>query len=265
LASAFHAIVRDTRAALEGRRIREAAELVYGRVPSTIRRYIARGGSPGPALQNVGVAWATLLAPVTPHLAEELGETKFPGLVARAPFPTVEDFPLDESADATESYLDRVEDDLRPIVRMATERREPPEGAVFFVADAWKRHVEEWTREALAANPKALPVAAVLGRASAHPDLAAHRGDVAKYVTRIAPALRTEPAPTASVDELGALKGASAYLARRFGLTSVTVLPEREGAEHDPAGRRDRARPGRPAFFLYGATGLRPGSAPTES
>ena len=31
--------------------------------------------------------------------------------------------------------------------------------------------------------------------------------------------------------------------------------PSSEGAEHDPAGRRDRARPGRPAFFLYGASG----------
>jgi leucyl-tRNA synthetase len=258
LASALHAIVRDVRAGIERQRLREVAELVYGRIPSLIRRYHARGGAPGPALQKVTLAWIRLLGPVTPHLAEELGAGRFPGLVATAPFPSPEEFARDDRADATEAFLDRVEDDLRPIVRMATERREPPDGVVFFVASPWKVQVEQWTREALGADPKSLPVAAVLGRASGHPELSAHRGDIAKYVTRVAPAIRSEPGPPPSVDELGALRAAEAYLARRFSLRSVTVLPEHEGAEHDPAGRRDRARPGRPAFFLYGANGPRP-------
>ncbi len=265
LASSMHGLVRDTRAAIEGRRLREASELIYGRVPATVRRYLARGGGPGPALQKVARSWTAMLAPITPHVAEELGSPVFPGLVAEARFPDPEEFARDDAADATEAFLDRVEADLRPIVRMATDRGQPPEGAVFFVADSWKRLVEGWTREALDANPKTLPVAAVLGRAAAHPELAAHRGDVAKYVARIAPALRTEPATHAPVDELSALKGATAYLAKRFGLSSLTVLPEHEGAEHDPAGRRDRARPGRPAFFLYGANGPRPTPTRRES
>ncbi|MCI4326765.1 MAG: class I tRNA ligase family protein [Thermoplasmata archaeon] len=261
LASAMHGVVRDVHVAVESRRLRDVAELVYGRVPSLVRRYIARGGSPGPALQQLARAWIPLLAPVTPHLAEALGAGRFPGLVAIEPFPTAESFARDETADATESFLDQVEDDLRPIVRMATERREPPEGVVFFVASPWKRSVEGWTREALAADPKAFPVGAVMGRAAAHPEMAAYRGEIAKYVTRVTPALRTEPTAAPSIDELGALRGAEGYLARRFGLGAVTVLPEHEGAEHDPAGRRDRARPGRPAFFLYGANGPRPPAA----
>jgi leucyl-tRNA synthetase len=262
LASAMHAVVRDVRAGVEGRRLREVAELVYGRIPALVRRYHARGGSHGPALQRLADAWIRLLGPTTPHLAEELGAGRFPGLVATALFPTLEEFARDDRADATEAFLDRVEDDLRPIVRMATERSEAPEGVVFFVAAPWKVQVERWTREALAADPKSLPVAAVLGRAAAHPELAAHRGEVAKYVSRVVPALRSERDPAATIDELGALRGAEGYLARRFSLGSVTVLPENEGAAHDPAGRRDRARPGRPAFFLYGANGPRPRRAP---
>jgi hypothetical protein len=183
-----------------------------------------------------------------------------PELVATADFPSPEEFARDDAADAAEAYLERVEDDLRPIVRMANERGDPPEGVVFFVASGWKRLVEEWTREGLAADPKSFPVAAVMGRSAGHPELAAHRAEIAKYVTKVAPALRNEPPPGPAIDELGALRGAEGYLAKRFGFGAVTVVAENEGAEHDPAGRRERARPGRPAFFLYGRSGLRPGS-----
>jgi leucyl-tRNA synthetase len=259
LESGMHALVRDVRLGIEGRRLREVAGVVYGGVPALVRRYLTRGGTTGPTLEKLALAWIRLLAPVTPHLAEELGAGRFPGLVSLAPFPSPDDFAQDERADAAEAFLDRVEDDLRPIVRMATERRDPPEGVVFFVADPWKDQVERWAREALANDPKSLPVGAVLGRAAGHPELAAHRAEIAKYVTRVAPALRSEPGPAPAVDELGTLRAAEGYLARRFALGAVTVLREREGAEHDPAGRRERARPGRPAFFLYGASGPRPG------
>jgi len=81
--------------------------------------------------------------------------------------------------------------------------------------------------------------------------VAAHRADVAKYVQRIGRLLRSEP-PTSgpSVDEEAALRGAEGYLLRRLGLGSVRVVRESEAAEFDPLGRRDRARPGRPAFYL---------------
>ncbi|MCI4321679.1 MAG: hypothetical protein L3K05_05175, partial [Thermoplasmata archaeon] len=202
-------------------------------------------------------AWIRLASPLTPHVAEELGEGVSQGLVAASSWPRPDEFALDESANARESYIDRVEDDLRPIVRMGVDRGAPPEGVVFFVAAPWKEKVEAWTRDALANDPRAPPIPAVLARAAAHPELAAHRGEVAKYVGRTAAAIRAEPAPAPVIDERAALRASEGYLARRFGFTAVVVLPEEEGAEHDPAGRRDRARPGKPAFFLYGAGGLR--------
>jgi leucyl-tRNA synthetase len=261
LASAFHGLAREAREALEALRIREFAEVVYGRAPATLRRYLARGGAPGPVLRLAALAWIRLASPLTPHTAEELREGADAGLVAASDWPRPEEFPLDEAADARESYVDRVEDDLGPIVRMGAERGQPPEGVVFFVAASWKAKVEGWTREALAHDPRAPAIPAVLARAASHPELAAHRGDIAKYVGRIATAVRTEPAALPSVDERAALRSAEGYLARRFGFTTVVVLPEEEGAEHDPTGRRDRARPGKPAFFLYGAIGPRPSDA----
>jgi leucyl-tRNA synthetase len=260
LASATHRLLADVQGSFDELRLREAAELVYGRLPGLVRRYLTRGGAPGPTLQKVALAGVRLLGPITPHLAEELGSGRFPGLVCQQPFPTPEEFVRDDAAMVTEAYLERIEEDLRPIVRMAVERGEPPEGVVFFVAAGWKAAVEGWTRDALAHDPKGVPIPAVLARAGEHPEMAAFRGEVAKYVGRIATAVRNEPEPTHPVPELGALKGAEGYLARRFGLSAVSVTREEEGSELDPLNRRDRARPGKPAFFLYGAKGPKPAS-----
>ncbi|MCI4325650.1 MAG: class I tRNA ligase family protein [Thermoplasmata archaeon] len=263
LAGAVHLLLADVSRAFDDLRLRGAAELVYGRLPGLIRRYQSRGGTAGPALQKVALAAVRLLGPITPHLAEELGAGRFRGLVCLQPFPTAEEFARDDAAMAAEAYLEQIEEDLRPIVRMAVDRGEPPEGVVFFVAAGWKAAVEGWTRDALAHDPKAVPIPAVLARAGEHPEMAAYRGEVAKYVGRIVTAVRNEPEPSRPVHELGTLRGAEGYLARRYGLSAVAVTREEEGSELDPLKRRDRARPGRPAFFLYGAKGPKPTSGPS--
>ena len=90
-----------------------------------------------------------------------------------------------------------------------------------------------------------------MARAASEPAVAAHRAEVAKYVQRIAPLARGEPpANGPPVDEEAALRGAEGYFVRRLGFVSVRVVRESEAAEFDPLGRRDRARPGRPAFYL---------------
>jgi len=90
-----------------------------------------------------------------------------------------------------------------------------------------------------------------MSRAASEPAVAAHRAEMAKYVPRVAPLLRGEPPSSGPpVDEERALRGAEAYLARRLGFPSVKVVRESEAGDLDPLNRRDRARPGRPAFYL---------------
>jgi len=251
LYSAFHRSVSAVRAAYESTDLRGAAEVTYVGVPTILRRYYLRGGVPGEATARVALAWVRLLAPLTPHLAEELGEGKFPGLVAVERFPEPEEFPRSDLADAHEAFLDRMEEDLRAVLRPAEERGEKPVAeAVFFVAEPWKATVERWLREAV--DRGELPnLKEIMARAASDPAVAAHRAEVAKYVPRVAPLLRAEPPPTGPwVDEEAALRGAEAYFGRRLGFPSVKVVRESEAGELDPLGRRDRARPGRPAFYL---------------
>ncbi|MGD0588317.1 MAG: class I tRNA ligase family protein [Thermoplasmata archaeon] len=251
LASAMHRAVRDVRAAYDATDLRGAAEITYVGIPALLRRYYARGGTPCGATAEVARGWIRLLAPLTPHLAEELGAGKFPGLVAVERFPKVDEFPRSEAADAHEAFLDRVEEDLRAVLRPAQERGEPAvEEAVFYIAEPWKATVERWVREVVD-HGESPNVRDVMARALSEPTVAAHRAEVAKYVQRIAALVRSEPPASGPVvDEEAALRGAEGYLVRRLGFGSVRVVRESEAEEFDPLGRRDRARPGRPAFYL---------------
>ncbi len=253
LGSRVHVLLGRVRQAFDELDLRAAAEAIYVGMPALLRRYYARGGAPGQATDRLARAWVALLSPITPHLAESLGAGRFTGLVALAPFPSAEAFARSDPAEHREAFLERVEDDLRAVLRPREERGEPrPDEAIFFVAAPWKATVEGWMREAVARGEEPT-VKGVMERAAAHAEVSAHRAEVPRYVQRVAPLLRSEPEAAPAVPELAVLRAAEGYLARRLGLPSVAVYPEEQAVPHDPLGRRERARPGRPAFYLVGA------------
>ena len=250
LLSQMRSIVARVRAAYRELDLRAAAELTFVALPSIVRRYYARGGSAGAATARVARAWVRLLSPIVPHAAEELGAAPGAALVAAEPFPTEDDFPAAPEAELREEYLDRVEEDLRAVTRLGSESEGTAPGELtFYVAARWKTPVEAWVREAVGRG-EPNPVRAVMARASEQPDLAAYRAEIPKYVQRVAPTIRAEPSRGVPPDERDVLTSAEGYLVRRFGFSAVVVHREEDAAAHDPMRRRDRARPGHPAFYL---------------
>ena len=232
--------------------LRRAAELLYVEVPALLRRYYARGGIPSRATARVARAWIRFLAPITPHAAEDLAAEWREGLVAAAGLPSAEEFEASPEAEGREEYLDAVEADLRAVLRAGERRDGPaPTRVYFYVAAPWKGTVEGWAREQLVRGEPA-GVREIFQRLGAHPELAAHRAEIPRYLERIGTALRAEGPRGAVVprDEVDTLRANAGYLARRFGLQEVAVHPESEAESVDPKGRRERARPGRPAFYF---------------
>jgi leucyl-tRNA synthetase len=253
LFDAMHLRLTEIRAAFDHLELREAAQGIYVTIPQHLRRYLARGGGPGPALQRAVEAWGRTLAPITPHLAEEIASSPGRGLIASDPFPDPAGFEPNPVARAREAFLEQLEDDLQSVLKPALARGERPKGVVFYVAAPWKRTVEEWMRGSSKTGPELLRE--VMERAAQHPELARARGEVAAYVQKIAAALRAEPPPPeVVVDELAALHAVEGYLTRRFQFSEVSVHREEDPKAPDPGQRRQRARPGRPAFFLLGRT-----------
>lgn len=247
----WHDVIGRAVAAFEAFRVREAGELVYAETPQLVRRYLARGGQSGPFLHRLTDDWVRLLHPITPHLSEELADGRFPSLVATSPFPSPDDYRAHPDARAAEAFLERVEEDLRNVLRPTTARGEAPTEVAFFVAAEWKRTLEEWARELVVARGNASPIKEIMERARTHPELSAALPEIPKYLQRVAPLLRAEPAPDPTrLDEVRLLRSAEAYLVRKYRFDRVSVYRESEAEEADPLGRRERARPGRPAFFL---------------
>jgi leucyl-tRNA synthetase len=259
LTSSLRAALDRVAQGYQGVALREVAETIYVTLPSLQRRYIARGGLPGPALQQLADLWVRLLVPMTPHLAEELAEGRFPSLAAALPFPDREQIPHAPAAMAAESYLERVEDDLRNVIRPAEARGEVPDGVTFFVADPWKSTIEQWLHDLSTGTPGSPPIRTVMERAKEHPELRAYLAEIPRYVERVSGLVRSEPSDAHPVaDEVAVLRAAEGYLARRFGFSIVGVYPESQGEAHDPLDRRHRARPGQPAFYLLPGGSARP-------
>ncbi|HUI38254.1 MAG TPA: class I tRNA ligase family protein, partial [Thermoplasmata archaeon] len=116
LESRAHEIVTSIRASFDGLQLRDAAESAFATFPSVLRRYLARGGSPGLTLQKVAGAWIRAMSPFAPHTAEEIGEGKFATLVAEARFPEPDEFGWSVESLADEAMIDRVEEDLRSVL-----------------------------------------------------------------------------------------------------------------------------------------------------
>jgi leucyl-tRNA synthetase len=251
LEAELHQALRDLVVALDAFELRDAGEIIYARIPGLFRRFLHRGGAPGGSTTRLLKIWIRALSPITPHLAEELGEGRFPDLVAVQPFPSPDDLAPSPDAISAERFLDQVEEDLQSVLRPAEARGERPKAVSFFVAPPWKRTLEAWLRESIPRSGSSVPMREIIDRAKNQGEMSAYLSEIPKYVQRIAPFLRSEGTqPLPPVDELHLLKQAEGYLARRFQFEEIGVYPEELGEEHDPHNRRDRARPGRPAFYL---------------
>jgi len=254
LESEFARQVIGGRAALDRLDLRSYAETVYVSIPAILRRFVVRGGAPSATTCRLGDLWVRLLSPVTPYLAEELGEGRFPTLVAQAPFPDPAELARSDRAEAAEGFLAQVEEDLREVLRPAEERGEPaPSEVIFYVAAEWKRLIDPWLRSAGAAGTSPSPKEILERLAREAPELSPPKAELAQYVLRAGPLVRADPVFPGPLHEEGVLRAAEGYLARRFGFRQVTVHREEAAAPHDPLRRRERARPGRPAFYLVRA------------
>ncbi|HEV2450206.1 MAG TPA: class I tRNA ligase family protein [Thermoplasmata archaeon] len=250
LEDAVHTLLHEIEEAWEQRDLRQVAQRVYYALPALLRRYTARGGEPGPALERIGRTALRLLSPITPHLAEELARAEGVPLVATQSYPRPTELAENPTARVREAYLLAVEEDLQSALRPLLAKGSPPTALTFYVAAPWKRTVDEWVRQSTASPSER--TREILARAEREPSLAAGREEIGPYLAKNAERVRSEPSTEwHPVDELALLRASEGYLARRFSLNQVNVHPETAASDVDPLGRRQRARPHHPAFYFH--------------
>jgi leucyl-tRNA synthetase len=186
--------------------------------------------------------WLRVLAPVIPHIAEELWERMHNvGFISLAAFPQYDNVYAETLVQ--KRFLDGVIDDISNI--QAAIKRET--ATIFvYLASGWKYHLYDLVH---GLDDRSLKQ--IMARAKEDPDLQTRLKDIAKIAPDLVKSLAQRPA----ADELLGFKtesetllAAQEYLSRRFGKRICIFVEDAE--TYDPSNRARRALPAKPAIYV---------------
>ena len=249
----MHERIQKTTDSMVELKTRAAAENVIYGISNDFRWYIRRRGSVNRETALLFLeAWVRLMAPMAPHLSEEVWERLGKsGFVSEAQWPKAEEFKKSVGAEVIEEIIRRTLEDINSIIRV-TEKT--PKHIVLYVAADWKwialtRLLE---REALGGGETKL----IMREFAADPDLKRHMKDAAKYIegiskeiAQMASEIKERLLRAGSVDELNALKSSVNFFSKEL-KAEVEVYKEDDNSKYDPMGRAKLAKPHRPAIYI---------------
>jgi leucyl-tRNA synthetase len=186
--------------------------------------------------------WLRVLAPVVPHIAEELWERMHKvGYISLAAFPHYDN--LYAETLAQKLFLDGVIGDISNI--QAAIRQET-ESVFIYLAAAWKYQLY-----AIAGGLDDHSIKKIMARAKENPDLRTRLKEIAQIAPGLAKSLAHEPTSDSTLGfeaESETLLAAKEYLTRKFGKHVYVCVENSE--EYDPANRARRALPAKPAIYV---------------
>jgi leucyl-tRNA synthetase len=193
-----------------------------------------------------------LLAPVAPHVCEEiwemLGERDF---IARAAWPTPDESKIGIKAEENESLIMNVVEDTQNIIKATGTK---PKKICYYTAASWKWKTYLKALEK-SASEKVLQKD-LMKQLMQEPDLRANAEKVAKFTAQIVDEInrtseetkqrRTE---TGIVQEGETLEEAKNFFRKEFNV-EIQVCNEEDTKRHDPKERAQLAKPYRPAIYI---------------
>lgn len=237
------------RAYMDDYDVRSYANEVYFEIPQDLRWYLKRGGRSRQSLIRAMEVWVTLMAPVTPHLAEELWE-----LMGKERFVSSRQIPegvVTETVLREEAKEKLVQDLMNDISEILKVTGVKPARLVLMTAPRWKH---EMLAEALSQPKGKVDMSTLIKSAmakvpgpEAKKEVPAFAKDLVGELTRSSEQARTSLA--IPIDELSTLRSSAAFMSAQFGC-DVSVYSADDPARTDPKGKARYARPGRPAVYV---------------
>jgi leucyl-tRNA synthetase len=187
------------------------------------------------------------MAPITPHVAEELwNKCGFEGLVAEYQYP--ETFVRSAGAEYGETMIRDVIADITQIIKV-TEMK--PKRAIVYTTPGWKVKVMKTALELASENKLDIP--GLTKACMSDPEIREH----GKAASELAKKLAVDMSRTSNdgrralldLNEAKHLSSAAEFMSLELGV-KVEVMSADEKDLYDPLGRSKAAVPGRPAIFL---------------
>jgi leucyl-tRNA synthetase len=197
-------------------------------------------------------AQTRMLAPVAPHVCEEIWEMLGgKDFIARTPWPTTDESKIDVKAEENETFIMNVLEDTQNIMKATGAK---PKRVCYYVAAAWK-----W-KSYLKALEKSASAKVLqkdlMKQLMQEPDLRANAEKVAKFTGQIADEInrtseetKQRRVQTGIVDESEALEEARSFFQKELN-AEIHVFNEEDTKRHDPKQRAQLAKPYRPAIYI---------------
>jgi len=122
LASVFNAKMKKITELMAVYNFKHATDIIYSDSYSAFQWYLRRGGKNKSAVKQIIKLWLTMMAPFTPHIAEELwhrlGKKTF---VSVAPWPSADEKKIDAKTEQSEDQIKKTSDDVRNILKIVNK------------------------------------------------------------------------------------------------------------------------------------------------
>lgn len=237
LISKMQSQIRETIDHYSNIRTRSAFQTAYHETMHLIKWYLnRRNGTKGPGYRYSVEVLVRMVAPMIPHLAEEIWNYwGNDGFISEAPFPTPDDSKVDEEAEHAEKYLGEVLDDLKGLISFLTSRNNPPPKKItLLVAPEWKYTIYEEARKN--------GIKTLLKNIMQDPEMKKRGKPAVSYAQSLMKRGAPPDIPMSFSMEMKTLEEAIPFLERQFEAT-VRVEPA-EGNKHEKAKVAIPRRPG---------------------
>ncbi len=239
LISRINRKVKEIREAMDSFELRNASNATYYEIPADIKWYLRRGGRSEKAMMKAIDTWVRLMAPFTPHMAEEFWEAMGnEGFVSVADFPEYSESEVHEEDENYEDYLKSVMEDVEHVIKIVGKN---PEKIVLYTSPEWKYEAMERI-----ANSDMKNIGALIKQIieTAPPE---YKKMVPKFVQNMVKRIRAEGKP-AKLDEKTILEEALPFLKEEYGCEVLVESADNPG--YNPAGKAKMAEPVRPAIYV---------------
>jgi leucyl-tRNA synthetase len=197
-------------------------------------------------------AQVKMLAPVAPHVCEELWEIRGnKEFVSVTPWPQPDQSKIDVGAEENEKLVMSVLEDTQNILKATGVK---PKKVCYYVAAPWKWQI--WLNALEKSATGKIAQKDLMKELMAKPELRAKADKVSKFVgqttdelNRMAEERRKQLLQIKSMDEAQTVKEAKSFFEKELN-AKVEVYGEEETKRYDPKSRAQLAKPYRPAIFI---------------
>ncbi|MBI2146781.1 leucine--tRNA ligase [Candidatus Woesearchaeota archaeon] len=219
--SRMHQHLRSINHAMEQYQLRELASITYFTMYDDVRWYLRRGGGHQKTGEDVLSLWLRLMNPITPHLSEELNQSK--ELVSASSWPELDEKRIILSADAGEDLIRKTVGGMRNVLRLSA--LEKPKQFTVFIAEQWKYELFTILSKELKVTHQ---MGEIMRKVLEVEELKMKGKEIAAIVTAVVKDPARLPSLLLSQEqELAVMKDAATFLEQEFGCKIKVALAEK--------------------------------------